>query len=130
MNLALKKNYFAASVRSIAVCCVLLGAGMAGAVAAPPDRYDQGRGQESRDDGQRGRDHRADQRQDPRQQQGQQGQDQRSYQREEQRRVTQMQEPDRGDARRGGRMTADERRDLRRQINEAGQDIYAKPPRR
>jgi hypothetical protein len=121
MNLALKKYHLAASVRSIAACCVLLGAGLACAVAAPPDRYDQGRGQDSRDDGRR--DARADARQH-------QDQDPRSYQRQEQRRTIQMQDSDRGDGRRGGRMTADERRDLRRQINEVGQDIYSNPPRR
>jgi hypothetical protein len=119
MNLALKKHHLAAGVRSVVACCALLGAGLACAVAAPPDRYDQGRGQESRDDGRR----------DARQQQ-EQGQDPRSYQRQEQRRMIQMQDSDRSDGRRGGRMTADERRDLRRQINEVGQDIYSNPPRR
>jgi hypothetical protein len=124
MNLTLKKHHLAAGVRSVVACCALLGAGLACAVAAPPDRYDQGRGQESRDDGRR------DARQQQQEQGQGQGQDQRSYQRQEQRRMIQMQDSDRGDGRRGGRMTADERRDLRRQINEVGQDIYSNPPRR
>ena len=114
MNLAFEKKYL---VAGIALCCSLLGAGLA--LAGPSDRYDQGRGQESRDDNQRGRDVRADARQD-----------QRAYQRQEQRRMMEMQAPERGDPRRGGRMTVDERRDLRRQINEVGQDIYSNPPRR
>jgi hypothetical protein len=119
MNLIIKKKYLmAACVRSIALCCSLLGAGFA--AAGPSDRYDQGRGQESRDDGQRGH---ADAHQ-------QQGQDPRAYQRQEQRRMIEVQAPERGDARRTGRMTADERRDLRRQINEVGQDLYSNPPRR
>jgi hypothetical protein len=117
MNLALEKKYLVTSLRSIAACCILLSAGLV--TAGPSDRYDQGRGQESRDDGQRGRDVRADARQE-----------QRTYQRQEQRRMIETQAPDRGDSRRTGRMTPDERRDLRRQINEVGQDIYSNPPRR
>ena len=124
MNLALKKNHLTASLRSIALCCVFLGAGMVSTVAVAQDRYGQGRGQEGRDDGRR------DARTDPRQQYGQDArqdprQDPRFYQREEQRHVNQEQLSDRG-----ARMTADERRDLRRQINEVGQDIYSRPPRR
>lgn len=123
MNLALKKIHSAASLLSIALCCVFLGAGLVSTGVVAQDRYDQGRGQESRDDGRR--DARADARQN-----GRQGPP--AYQREEQRRVNQVQESenDRADPRRGARMTADERRDLRRQINEVGQDIYARPPRR
>jgi hypothetical protein len=120
MNLAIEKKHKKHLLAGIALCCSLLGAGLA--AAGPSDRYDQGRGQDSRDDGQRGR--------DARQQQGQDPQDPRAYQRQEQRRMIEMQDSERGDPRRGGRMTLDERRDLRRQINEVGQDIYSNPPRR
>ena len=125
MNLVLKNIHPMASphVRAVVVCCILLCSAVGTAVAE--GRSDQG----SRGGGQS--DNRYEQRQDARQDSRQDQRQDRAYQNQgEQRRMTQVQDPDRGDSRRGGRMTADERRDLRRQINEVGQDIYGNPPRR
>jgi hypothetical protein len=117
------------AVGSLAVCCGLLGAGLARA-----------------DDGDRGGHHEPPVREMPRDAQhgAQQAQqrpaeaqrqldprDPRNFdaRAEEQRRALQESSHNTEMSRRAGRLTPDERRDLRRQINEVGQDLYALPPR-
>ena len=110
-----------AAVGSFAVCCCVVGSGLACA-----------------DEGDRGPRHEPPVREIQRDQRLQRPADAprqldpRSYEAraEEQRRAMQESSHNAEMSRRAGRLTPDERRDLRRQINEVGQDLYALPPRR
>lgn len=106
------------AVGSFAVCCCVVGSGLAQA-----------------QEGDRGPRHEPPVRELQRSQRPPEAQrqiDPRSYEAraEEQRRAMQESSHNAEMSRRAGRLTPDERRDLRRQINEVGQDLYALPPRR
>jgi len=119
------------AVGSLAVCCSLLGAGLARADEGERGGHHEAPVREVQRDAARADAQRNQAQPQPRPADAQRQIDPRSFEArtEEQRRAMQEAAHNTEMSRRAGRLTPDERRDLRRQINEVGQDLYALPPR-